>query len=121
MPQTKEERKASCKRYYDSHIEVCRARCKQYREGHRAKLREYAHNYYDENKDTINAKRRAKRAADTEGKENARQRAYYEAHKEKMRAYRRAYYKAHKEEIKAQHADKVAVAAAIKKIQKIGN
>jgi Recombination endonuclease VII len=55
-----------------------------------------------ERRDALNARRREQRAQDPDrrAKDNARQRAYYEAHKEKLRAHAIAYYHAHREEIR---------------------
>lgn len=89
---------ASTKSYY-KHLERSRERCKEAsrrrRESDPEGMRAYARRWAQENRDRVNALKRARRAKKPDKKQppnKERNRAYYEAHKAQWRANYRAWY-----------------------------
>ncbi len=112
----KEEKKASDKKYRETHKEEIKAHNKARYEANKEEIKAQQKTYYEANKEKIKAKNKAYRETrkeeikayskayyeDHKEEKKACNKAYRETHKEEKKAYNEAYRETHKEEIKAQ-------------------
>lgn len=81
----RERRRASARRWRETHKEKIRERARRYRESHKEQISEHARRYRESHKEEMRKARRR----------------YRESHKEEIKAAARRYRESHKEEIKA--------------------
>ena len=123
MAESKEEKAARDKAYYEANKEKILARCKDYRRTNRDKLRAYHKAYYkgnrekvkgyvkaykEANKETVAAAGKAYREANKETIATTKK-AYYEANKNKLLTYFKAYKEANKEKVAVWKANRRAL------------
>ena len=123
MAESKEEKAARDKAYYEANKEKILVRCKDYRRTNRDKLRAYKKAYYEGNREKVKGYVKAYREANKEtvaaagkayreaNKETiaTTKKVYYEANKDKFRAYFKAYKEANKEKVAVWKANRRAL------------
>ncbi len=108
MAQTKEERAAKQKAYYEANKEDISAKKKAYYEANKEKVKAYVKAYREANKETIATAKKAYREANKEDI-SAKKKAWNEANKEKVIAYFKAYREANKEKVAVWKANRRAL------------
>jgi len=108
MAQTKEERAAKQKAYYEANKEDISAKKKAYYEANKEKVKVYVKAYREANKETIATAKKAYREANKEDI-SAKKKAWNEANKEKVIAYFKAYREANKEKVAVWKANRRAL------------
>lgn len=91
--ESRERNAQRCREYYAAHKEEQYERLKAWRAENRQLVNDYQRRY--------DIKRRKEASEERHNETNARQRAYYAAHREERLAHQRAYNAAHREEINA--------------------